>query len=202
MGRPFSFQVQEPSGSEKPWMVLIHGLGMTHRSWTDPFAEGLLKGAISFDYVLTDMRPSSAPPRFPGSGFLGCSPPLRLSQRPPVSFWEFLKKNGYGIIAWSQEKPHGPIAEAVSELQAVFSKIPGRKKIALIGHSRGGLIARKFLQERRTGWEKVSAVILLGVPHFGSSLAKSTGIIDWVLSLSGENSWQPSAVRRNRKGGS
>jgi pimeloyl-ACP methyl ester carboxylesterase len=169
---PFSFQVQEPAEGGKPWVVLIHGLGMSHRSWSDPFKESLLGGALSFDYVLTDLQ---APPdlcHFPAAGRFGCSPPLRFSNPRPLSFWEFLKRGGCGIAGWSQEKPLGTIDHAVGELQSLLKEIPQRNKIVLLGHSRGGLVARKYLQDRRPGWDRISGVILLGTPNHGSRLAK------------------------------
>ena len=85
MGRSFSLQVQEPSETGKPWVVLIHGLGMSHRSWVDPFGESLLGGAISFDYVLTDTNPQPRLSHFPTVGILGLfSPPAPFA--PPASF--------------------------------------------------------------------------------------------------------------------
>jgi pimeloyl-ACP methyl ester carboxylesterase len=178
MGRSFSLQVQEPSETGKPWVILIHGLGLTHRSWVDPFGESLLGGAISFDYVLTDMH--SSPPLVPFSAapIFGCSPPRRLAHPAPLSFSEFLKRDGYGILTWSQEKPRGRIEHAVGELQAILEAIPCGEKKVLLGHSRGGLVARKYLQDRRPGWDRISAVLLLGVPNHGSRLAKLAGFFD------------------------
>ncbi len=177
MGRSTFLQVQEPSAAGKPWVILIHGLGLSRRSWVDPFGESLLGGAISFDYVLTDLH--SSPPLFPFSAapIFGCSPPMRLARPVPISFSELLKREGYGILTWSQEKSRGRIEHAVGELQATLEAIPYREKKVLLGHSRGGLIARKFLQERRRGWDRISAVLLLGVPNHGSRLAKLAGVL-------------------------
>ncbi len=166
-------------------MVLIHGLGMSDRSWLDPFGESLLDGAVPFDYVLTDLRLPLSPSRLPAAGILGFSPPLRLSHPPPLSFWVFLKREGYGILTWSQEKSRGPIDHAVGELQTHLAKIPPRDKKVLLGHSRGGLVARKYLQDRRPGWDRVSGVVLLGVPNHGSRLAKLAGPLAWLSSLLG-----------------
>ena len=180
-----SLHVQEPAAPEKPWVVLIHGLGMSHRAWIDPFGERLLRGAISFDYVLTDLRPSSTPSKFSAAGLFACSPPLRFTQPPPLSFWEFLKRGGYGILTWSQEKSRGPIEHAIGELQTLLTRIPHREKKVLLGHSRGGLVARKYLQERRPGWDRVSGVVLLGAPNHGSRIAKLSGILECLSPLFG-----------------
>jgi pimeloyl-ACP methyl ester carboxylesterase len=60
----------------------------------------------------------------------------------------------------------------VAELQGLLPEVPREGKIVLLGHSRGGLIARKYLQDRRLGWDRVSGVVFLGTPHHGSGLAK------------------------------
>ena len=201
MGRSLSLQIQEPSETDKPWVILIHGLGMSHRSWLDPFNEFLLGGAISFDYVLTDMRPSLCLSRFSASGILGCSPPLRLSRPLPLSFWELLKRKGYGIVTWSQEKSRGRIEHAVGELQTLLAGIPHREKRVLLGHSRGGLVARNYLQDRRPGWDRVSGVVLLGVPHHGSRIAKLAGFLDWPFSLFGGGESRTSGILLKSKSG-
>jgi pimeloyl-ACP methyl ester carboxylesterase len=153
-------------------VILIHGLGMSDRSWIAPFSETLLDGTLSFDYVLTEHQSLSPIANFLRLKRIGCSPPLRLSKNPPHSFVEVLKKEGYGIVAWSQEKPKGPVIHAVGELQNILESIPRRDKKVLVGHSRGGLIARKYLQEHRPGWDRISGVVLLGVPNHGSQIAK------------------------------
>jgi pimeloyl-ACP methyl ester carboxylesterase len=179
MGRSPSLQVQEPSAAGKPWVILIHGLGLSRRSWVDPFGESLLGGAISFDYVLTDIHSSPPLLSFSAAPIFACSPPMRLSRTPLFSFWEFLKRGGYGILTWSQEKPRGRIEHAVGELQGILEAIPCGDKKVLLGHSRGGLVARKYLQDRRPGWDRISAVILLGVPNHGSRLAKLADLLVW-----------------------
>jgi pimeloyl-ACP methyl ester carboxylesterase len=162
---------QAPSISGKPWLVLIHGLGMSHKSWTDPFAESLLEGGLSFDYVLTDCHRSSPLTDFPPMRWLGCSPPLRLSKEPPSSFWDCFRSEGYGLITWTQDS-RSRIANTVDELEKALELLPWREKKILVGHSRGGLVARTYLQERRVAWDRVKGVVLLGVPHQGSRIAK------------------------------
>jgi hypothetical protein len=44
-------------------------------------------------------------------------------------------------------------------------------------------VARKYLQDRRPGWDSVSAVILLGVPNHGSRIAKLAGPLACLFSL-------------------
>jgi pimeloyl-ACP methyl ester carboxylesterase len=202
MGSSFPFQLQEPADAGKPWVVLIHGLGMSQRSWSDPFAEKLLGGVLSFDHVLTDLQASTGLALFSTAGRLAFSPPLRLSRPRPLSFWEFLKREGCGILSWSQEKPLGPIDRAVGELQQLLGAIPRQEKITLLGHSRGGLVARKYLQDRRPGWNRISGVVLLGVPNHGSGIAKLGRFLARPLSLLGGGKIHPSLPLQIDKNGS
>ena len=157
----------------KPWVICLHGLGMSEKSWTDPCSEALIDGQLSFDFVLTDLdHPPSAKTRqisLYRRFFL--STPLRQAVRPPESFWQFLGKEGWGLIVWSQTRPAGSISFALQELQVILEQLPPREPVVLLAHSRGGLIARKYLQERLSGWQKVKALILLGTPHQGSQIA-------------------------------
>ncbi|MBP1719890.1 MAG: Alpha/beta hydrolase family protein [Deltaproteobacteria bacterium] len=201
MSQSPSLQVQEPSAAGKPWVILIHGLGLSRRSWIDPFSESLLGGAISFDYVLTNMHSSPPLSPFSAAPIFGCSPPMRLAHPAPLSFSEFLKMEGYGILTWSQEKSRGRIEYAVGELQAILEAIPNGEKKVLLGHSRGGLVARKYLQDRRPGWDRISAVLLLGVPNHGSRLAKLAGLLGWPLLsfLFGGGKNRPSSILQKGK---
>jgi pimeloyl-ACP methyl ester carboxylesterase len=173
MNNALPFRSQCPSVLGKPWVICIHGLGMSEKSWTDPCAEALIDGKLSFDFILTDLdHPPSAKkgqaflcPRF----FL--SPPLRLATHPPDSFWNSLGKEGWGLVAWSQKKPAGALLSALEELRAILEMLPAQEPVVLLAHSRGGLIARKYLQERSSGWQKIKAVIFLGTPHQGSQIA-------------------------------
>jgi pimeloyl-ACP methyl ester carboxylesterase len=81
-------------------------------------------------------------------------------------------------LTWSQEKSRGPIEQALDELQLVLEAIPRGEKKVLLGHSRGGLVARKYLQEHRAHWDRIAGVVLMGVPNHGSQIAKSGELLD------------------------
>ncbi len=178
----FAFRSQSPSRPGKPWVICIHGLGMSEKSWTDPCSEALIDGSLSFDFVLTDLDhpPSARTGQVSICRRFFLSTPLRLGTRLPDSFWQFLGKEGWGLIVWSQTKPCGSMSFALKELQAILEQLPLREPVVLLAHSRGGLIARKYLQERLSGWQKIKALILLGSPNHGSQIAA------WANSL-GEN---------------
>lgn len=64
---------------------------------------------------------------------------------------------------------------AMAELVAVWP-MPVRR-IALVGHSMGGLIVRAGLEACRDGWaESVSDVITLGTPHLGSPVERAIAL--------------------------
>lgn len=93
-----------------------------------------------------------------------------------------LQSLGYTVIAWSQKRPAGPIDIAAAELKKVaeLSKEFSKAGIILIGHSRGGLIARRYLETRD---KSVIGLITLASPHNGSSMAKLAGYISPLASI-------------------
>ncbi len=89
--------------------------------------------------------------------------------------------NNYDVYVWKQDTsiPIGfngstGSAQELSEfLQPVLLSHPGRKVI-LIGHSRGGLVSRSYMNYNNQG-DKVLGLIALGTPHHGAPLA----VLDW-----------------------
>ncbi|MBW1972098.1 MAG: hypothetical protein JRI44_04580 [Deltaproteobacteria bacterium] len=165
-------------GFEKePLLILIHGYGASAKSWLDPYRETMGKGIIPFDLVLTDNRHPPDPFFFPfGKPIknLSFSTPLRIMPNPPTGFWDFFKEKGYSLLTWDQSLPNGPIKIAVKELNIImeFAKDKAKgKDIIFLAHSRGGLIARKYIQEKREFNTNVKALIMLSTPNYGSRLA-------------------------------
>ncbi len=83
---------------------------------------------------------------------------------------------GYDHVLWAQSDPGGPIQTAINELAAVIKKtkaVYGVPKVILVCHSRGGLVARKYIvnQWKLCGQVDVEKVITLGTPHLGAELA-------------------------------
>lgn len=173
-----NFPLQVWKGTErKPVLILIHGFGATEKSWSNPYEEFLGRGRISFDYVLADHGGRPSPPYFRLGQFKNycLSTPLRKLPSRPSSLWEFLKDRGHSLVTWTQREPYGPIALAVEELDgmvgeldAVFGK---GLRLIMIGHSRGGLVARKWIQDHPSETRRIDGLILLASPHEGSRLA-------------------------------
>jgi len=177
------FPLRVWKGAEgKPVLILIHGFGATEKSWTNPYEEFLGRGKISFDYVLADYRGRPSPPYFPLwqlRNYCLSTPLRRLSIRPPP-LWEVLKDRGYNLLTWTQGKPFGPIALAVEELNGIVGEsevIFGiGARLILIGHSRGGLVARKWIQDHPAKRRRIDGLILLACPNGGSRLADVAGV--------------------------
>jgi len=86
------------------------------------------------------------------------------------NLWEQVAGREFNAICWSQRRPVGPISVAIKELGYVLKKakelFPGHY-IAFVCHSRGGLVARKFMEKRDP---LIKALITIATPHQGSAL--------------------------------
>ncbi|MFZ5908090.1 MAG: esterase/lipase family protein [Nitrospirota bacterium] len=135
----------------KPVVVFIHGLGMDKDIWINPSASKILGGMFPLKVLLK---------RYAAEGDHGT---LR-------TLFDIVRQKGYTVVTWSQKRPAGTIGPAVLELQEVVRIVCGKDQgpIFLIGHSRGGLVARKYLS---TTDRPVRALITLSTPHHGSSIA-------------------------------
>ncbi|MFI5294580.1 MAG: esterase/lipase family protein [Thermodesulfovibrionales bacterium] len=131
---------------DKPLCVFIHGIGMDADFWTDPARARVLGG------------------RYPLSALLGDDVEMRTS-------YQDFEGLGFGVLTWSQTRPAGPIAAAVRELRHILLEhsSDAREGLLFICHSRGGLVARKYLE---SGADTTRAVLTLSTPHGGTSLAK------------------------------
>jgi len=78
-------------------------------------------------------------------------------------------RNIQPLYTLSYGPPLASIERFVDQVAAKIDAIlaaTGAARVALVGHSMGGLVARAYL--RRHGPDKVSTVIMLGTPHHGS----------------------------------
>lgn len=165
-----------------PIIVLIHGLGMTEGVWTEPYRGRLLGGLLSFRYVLTDLRHNplplnlgfhDSPPKRKIKG-LTLSTPLEDLPKPPEPFWKYLRDQGHDLITWTQRRPSGPLKEGVMELDHILRLAKKRfpkRRFVLLGHSRGGLIARMYIDKFYRYNGEIAGLITLSTPHHGSRLA-------------------------------
>lgn len=176
MRLPFYFFKGDP---EKFAIIFIHGLGMDSSIWTSP-SETKIFGNL-----------------FPLNMFIRQSPQvLILKEKPLVLPEKFttgiktslntsfndLKEKGYTVLTWTQKKPLKSIHYAIEELEYMvhFTSLLTEKGIILIGHSRGGLIARKFVENHN---KNIKAVITIATPHKGSTIAEWTKYISIISNL-------------------
>jgi pimeloyl-ACP methyl ester carboxylesterase len=87
-------------------------------------------------------------------------------------FARALRRRGHPVFTHTPEPLFGPIdgyAAALAARVEALSAAAGDRRVALVGHSMGGLIARAYL--RRSGTARVACLVTLGTPHHGSALA-------------------------------
>ena len=157
----------------KPLVILVHGLGMEQNIWTDPGSARILGGALPLTVLLSkkpEQRDKVRSKITPGD---------RPDPKMLRSIFHDLRDRGYPVISWSQQRPAGPLESAVNELAEVIRHAENISKgeIILVCHSRGGLIARKYLADNNSN---VNALITICTPHRGSSIAK---LASYVLPL-------------------
>jgi pimeloyl-ACP methyl ester carboxylesterase len=158
----------------KPAVVFIHGLGMDKDIWTNPANSRILGGMFPLKVLLKKCFPDEE------------SENVR-------TLFDVLREKGYTVVTWSQRRPAGAIDLAVHELHEAIRIARGLNtmSIILVGHSRGGLIARKYLASTDT---PVQALITLATPHAGSTVA---GMAKYVSPLA---AWLAPLVPKGEKG--
>jgi triacylglycerol lipase len=84
-----------------------------------------------------------------------------------------LEAAGWSVATINLEPLYTSIENYVEPLSRRIDEVLGEsaaKRLILVGHSMGGLVARAYL--RRHGASKVRQLVTLGTPHGGSELAK------------------------------
>ena len=168
---------------DKPAIVFIHGLGMNKNIWVNPDEAKMLGGNFPIRYLLAkkpepvDYSATTGKPKIRHSRFS-----VGEAENDLKTSFADLKLLGYTVIAWSQKRPAGPIDIASAELRNVMAltRECSPAGTVLIGHSRGGLIARRYLESRD---KSVIGLITLASPHNGSSMAKLAGYISPLASI-------------------
>jgi len=145
-----------------PVVLLIHGLGMNNYFWVDPKKCSVLGGLAPLTIFLTDEAKTSENTISFGS----LDPDIQ-------GLWNCLKSGGFSIASWTQSQPLGPIQIAIGELETALATVRNKwpeKPVFLLGHSRGGLIARRFMLEEPAS--DIEGLITICSPHSGTGMAK------------------------------
>ena len=180
----------------RPAILLVHGLHQDMRSWTAP---SYSEYAYDIDGDLSKDRIGNRQ-QTPGVGIykIGKSPWLYGDDREGwdrrTNWFDFLRAQGFTVATWGQ--PGLRFAEAVPSALEAFDSLlahtaarsPGAAPpVALIGHSRGGLLVRRILKDRGA-MDRVTTVVTLHSPHHGSELGRTPGrltaeTVDFVLAF-------------------
>ena len=163
--------------ADAPIVVLIHGIGGNAQYWTDPAS---LNPTSTWLFDIHARPPA-------GTTGLGSSPPFQPGSVTP---WvQVLNQAGLSTVTWSQSRPIDLLQYAADKAVAVLRSLEARvfapyaadvgasggmvPPLVLLGHSRGGLVARAALKQ--LGGEAVPhlrKVITLCTPHHGSYLPR------------------------------
>jgi pimeloyl-ACP methyl ester carboxylesterase len=158
---------------DKPAIIFIHGLGMDKDIWVNPLKSRILGGRLPLNIFLRERPPTKD---------FGLSrdkpkkeiPELSTGAHPKCleTLFNDLKLRKYPVVTWSQRRPSGPIDSVVSEVEEIIklAKELTKAGIILVGHSRGGLIGRKYLFQKKE--PLVKGLITISSPHQGSSVAR------------------------------
>ena len=141
-------------GSDKPVIILVHGLGMDRNFWLDPVDTKVLGKNVPIKvFAATKPRPGYLPQSLPtgqagppgkaGSTHRGRFSESSRSDVPKFrgrikrgvtigdipkkinNLWFALRDRGFNLVCWSQRRPVGPINSAVEELEEIY-KLAGR----------------------------------------------------------------------------
>ena len=156
--------------ADRPLVLLLHGAGGDASHMTNPTSE------LPFDFDNTSPLPGPVdvgPSWYPGIGVWSCCQ-LDDKVKAVQSWRDALDVWGFGTAVYSQVDPMGklerPVAELVQVMRALRDAYPERP-MAVLAHSRGGLLIREFLKTAPKDGEPIHTVITLHSPHTGSELA-------------------------------
>lgn len=155
--------VSRQGSNDKPAVVFIHGLGMDKNIWVNPSNSRILGGMFPLKILLSKETSEDQPENI-------------------QTLFHDLKAKGYSVITWSQRRPAGPIDSAVKELHEITIEARKMTKagIILIGHSRGGLIGRKYLLKKD---KSINVFITISTPHKGSTVARIAKYLSPLVSM-------------------
>lgn len=168
------------SDPSRPVVLLIHGLHSSGRAWTRP-ADDPGVGGYYYDHRREPSR-VKATKDYPGVGIFKEGKSERAAGQINAQNWfDYLVGQGFTVATWSQpgETFEDAWPSATKAFETLLASTQG--PIALIGHSRGGLVARRLLKEKvlqqSVGAGRVRWAFTLHSPHAGSELAKGPEIL-------------------------
>jgi pimeloyl-ACP methyl ester carboxylesterase len=180
----------------KPVVVLLHGLGGDRNDWMSPFRERNWPYDHRKAPEEVDLGTHRKPPLTPLPGIqtqLFLSPKLASNSRgadgsDDRSWWQALVRAGFPTFTYSQVGElmvpfsRGPVAEFKAFMRTLQEDVLEDagyrdRPVVILGHSRGGLIARAYLGDAEVKGDQagrfpaVRGLITLCSPHQGSHMA-------------------------------
>ncbi|MDQ3223381.1 MAG: hypothetical protein M3Q75_07935 [Gemmatimonadota bacterium] len=169
----------------RPAILLVHGLHQDARTWTAPSST-----EYAYDYKhhpgnkrigQTHKAPNVGVYKIGKSNWLYGDEENRTAWDRANNWFDFLVKQGFTVATWSQKKL--TMADAMPSARIAFDSLLAQTAarspaapppVALIAHSRGGLVVRQLLKEQGSVG-RVKWAITLHSPHQGSELGRTPG---------------------------
>lgn len=170
--------VPDSATRDAPLIILLHGTSGDMNDMSDPGAHP----GLNYERIVPGTIVDRGWHEYPNVGFWS----VGADKLAGVTGWApFLSAAGFPTINYSQTKPRDVLVEPLRELGALLDaiNIDGRflpvrdRRIILIGHSRGGILARMTLVELAAAsapmLARISTCITLHAPNQGSTLANT-----------------------------
>jgi hypothetical protein len=181
-------QVEGTLDPTLPLVILLHGLSGKSLDMTAPLVArpGIAFIRAGLPVLYTDRGIHWSPPPLPAGGFFLDPPALSVT-----SWQQALNAAGFSTVTYSMAGPL--IADDAMQL-AALAKGPlmahpqlSGLRIAIVAHSRGGLVARAFLRAATADpmlaplLARMTSLVCLHSPHLGSGVASLGAGIDALL---------------------
>ncbi|MBZ5540586.1 MAG: hypothetical protein LAN61_08720 [Acidobacteriia bacterium] len=164
--------------ASRPAILLVHGLHQSAETWTKPSSTG-----YTYDFRHPPPEKDLGEHSAPNAGLYKAGP-SELLNVDPLNWLGYLVAQGFTVATWSQpccnfEKAYDSakraLAQFAGDVGVMYPAAP--PPIALVGHSRGGLLIHKLLREQGSLGGRIRWMITIHSPHHGSLVAKTPEVL-------------------------